>query len=434
LFSANVTGSTYQYVDNAGPFRVDPSGNGSVSTIVSNTQTYTLYAMNPSGMTVSDTCTLYTANAVLPIPVLTPSTGTYNTIITVTISDPGYPGATIYYTTDESIPTYPVTGTTTLYTGPITITGTTPDPVTYLPGEQINAIAVDLTGTFSAPSGVGSAVYVVNSQAPTPVITPASGSYPLGTIITISVDPSFEPIDVNQDGDAAYIYYTTDGSTPSGDAYGDANGTSIACAVGINGNGPCTFPLAGGATVVNAIATAVGYSPSPVATADYNVTVTFGMAVAPQTLIIDPASTAGSVSVTVSSVNGYVGTVNLSCSGLPPGDACTFNPASVAVTTTANGKSTLTISAGLNSHNNSFPLLPGGATLAVALCFFGLRKRRSLQLIVLLAASVIGLSLFTGCGTPGSVPNSVSVTITGTDSSGAPVASTNLQLIQMQSQ
>jgi hypothetical protein len=252
-------------------------------------------------------------------------------------------------------------------------------------------------------------------------------------LITISIDPSFEPIDFNQDGDTPYIYYTTDGSTPGGDWYGDPTGTSIACAVGANG-GPCTFNLAGGATVVNAVSTAVGYSTSAVATASYNVTVTFGMTVAPQTLVINPGSTAGSVSVTVSSVNGYVGTVNLSCSGLPAGDSCTFNPASVSVTTTANGVSVLTISAGLNSHNNSFPLLPGGATLAVALCFFGLRKRRSLQLIVLLGASVIGLGLFTGCGTAGSVPNSTSVTITGTDSSGAPVVSTNLQVIQMQSQ
>jgi len=185
---------------------------------------------------------------------------------------------------------------------------------------------------------------------------------------------------------------------------------------------------------VNAVVDGVGYTESPVATAVYNVPLTFTVTVGSSTLVINPAGNAGAVGVTVTSQNGYSGTVNLTCSGLPPGDACVFVPSSVSVTPSTNGISVLTISAGLNSKNNSFPLLPGGATLAVALCFFGFRKRRRLQLIVLLAASVIGLSLFTGCGTPGSVPNSVSVVITGTDSSGAPVVNGNLQLIQMQSQ
>jgi hypothetical protein len=290
------------------------------------------------------------------------------------------------------------------------------------------------------PSGIGSAVYVVSSQAPAPVITPPSGTYNLPLAVTITGDPLFEPIDVNQDQDNAFIYYTTDGTTPTGDWYGDAGtGSTQVCGFGtwaVN-NGwavPCTFNLVGGMTTVEAVVDGVGYTESPVTTAVYNVPLTFTVTVSPLTLTINPAGNAGAVSVTITSQNGYSGTVNLTCSGLPPGDACVFNPPSVSVTPSTNGISTLTISAGLNSHNNSFPLLPGGATLAVALCFFGFRKRRRLQLIVLLAASVIGLSLFTGCGTPGSVPNSVSVVITGTDSSGAPVVNGNLQLIQMQSQ
>jgi hypothetical protein len=428
-FVANITGSTYQYVDNAGPFRVDGSGNGLVYSTVANTQDYTLYAMNSYGMIESSTCTLSLGEGILPIPVLSPTTGTYSTIISVTISDPGYPGATIYYTTDESIPAYPVPALSTeqIYTGAIVITGTTGDPVTYLPGEQINAIAVD--PDFAAPSGIGSAVYVVNSQAATPVINPAGGTFITdNTPLAITITDSTNPIDMNQDGDTAVIYYTTDGTTPGGDWYGDATGTSIAC-----GN-PCNFTLPAGVTTVNAVANAVGYTVSEVATATYNETIDyFTVTVAPTAIIIDPAGNASSVGVTVASLGGYTGTVSLSCSGLPPGDQCTFNPTSVSVTATTPGISTLTISAGLNSHNNSFPLLPGGATLAVALCFFGLRKRRSLQLIVLLGASVIGLSLFTGCGTPGSVPNTVTVTITGTDSNGITVNS-YLTVTQMQSQ
>ncbi|MGD0521790.1 MAG: chitobiase/beta-hexosaminidase C-terminal domain-containing protein [Terracidiphilus sp.] len=429
-------GDFYSYIDNAGPVRVDGAGDGYLLFTPTETQAYTLYSMNADGMSVSSPCTLYTNDSYLPVPVLSPPTGTYNTIISVTITEPGYPGATIYYTTDETEPAFPVplNSTEQIYNGAITITATSPDPVTYLPGEQINAIAVD-TALFSMPSGIGSGVYIVSSQAPAPVITPPSGTYNLPLTITITEDPSFEPIDVNQDQDPAYIYYTTDGTTPGGDWYGDTTGTSMYCAVGIYGNGPCTFTLVGGMTTVNAVADAVGYSQSAVATAVYNVPLTFTVTVAPLMITIPPQGNAGSVGVTITSENGYVGTVNLSCAGLPPGDVCVFNPSSVSVTTTTPGISALTISSGQNAslHHNSFPLLPGGATLAVALCFFGFRKRRRLQLIVLLAASVIGLSLFTGCGTPGSLPISLQITVIGTDSSGAPVVTTPLTLTQIQS-
>ncbi len=453
-FTANVTGSTYQYIDNAGPFRVNSAGNGIRLTTLSNTQTYTLYAMNPSGMTVSEACTLYTANGMLPIPILSPATGTYNNIITVTISDPGYPGAAIYYTTDQTVPTNPPTGTTTAYTGPITISSTSNLPCgppasagcNYLNGEQINAIAVDPTGTISTPSGVGAAVYVVNGQAAAPIITPQSGTYTTDNApLLVTFADSTNPIDVNTgDGNVTFIYYTTDGTTPGGDQYGDPTGTSLVCAVGPNtGGNDCAqdgllgagqFTLPTGVTTVNAAANALGYTLSPVTTVTYNEMIEyFTVTVAPSTITIDPTGNASAVGVTVASLGGYTGTVNLSCSGLPPGDVCMFNPASVTVGTNP-GLSVLTISAGANSRNHSFPLLPGGATLAVALCFFGLRKRRMLQLVVLLSASVIGLSLFTGCGTPGSVPNTVTVTITGTDSNGLATVNSYLTVTQMQSQ
>jgi hypothetical protein len=421
-FTTNITGSTYQYIDNAGPFRVDGAGDGIRYTTNTNTQTYTEYAMNSSGMTTSAACVLYVGEAILPTPVLSPTTGTYNTVIYVQISDPGYPGATIFYTTDESQPTEVAgnpLGTTQIYTGPITITSTTPDPVTYLPGEQINAIAVD--SLFTNPSAVGSAVYVVNGQAPPPVITPVSGTYDLGQTITITPDPLFEPIDVNQDQDPVWIYYTTDGSTPSGDAYGDANGTSIACAVGIYGNGPCTFQLAGGPTTVNAVDIAVGYTLSTVATASYNVVVDYTLVVTPSVVTTQIGSTAASASVTVTSVNGYSGTISFTCAGLPSGDTCVFSPASLSISPGYPGVAVITFSQ-VSAHNNSNPLFPGGATLAVALCFFGLRKRRRLQMLLLLAVSVIGLGLFTGCGTPGTIPVDATVVVTGTDGNGLSVS------------
>ncbi len=443
LFTYNVTssvpvipgmGNGYNYIDNAGPVRISNSpaaGDGEyLFTTPTATQSYTLYSMNADGMTIGTPCILYVAHSTLPVPVMTPSAGTYSTAINVTISAPGYPLATIYYTSDGTVPTIPYPTSTNsstqwIYTAPITITSTSAS------GEQIKAIAVDSAEPSmfgSVPSGVSSAVYVVNSQAATPVISPVSGTYNTDNApLAVTITDTTVPIDVNQDGDTAVIYYTTDGSAPGGDAYGDTTGTSIAC-----GN-PCTANIPAGTITVNAVADAVGYSESPVATVAYKETISyFTVAVAPTALTIDPNGKPVTVSVTVTSLGGYTGKVNLSCSGLPSGNACLFNPAAVTVTASAAGVSTLTISAGQNAslHHGSFPLLPGGATLAVALCFFGFKKRRRLQLIVLLAASVIGLSLFTGCSSTGSVPVTVTVTITGTDSNGLATVNSYVTLTQ----
>ena len=421
VFSFDVSGSTYNYIDNAGPVRVDGGGFGALYFTPTNTQTFTLYSMNSSGMTTSTSCTLYTINAQLPTPILSPSTGTYNTVINVQISDPGYPGATIYYTTDESEPTYPpaLGSTEQVYSGPITVTTTPGDPNTYLPGEQINAIAVD--SQFTNPSEIGSAVYIVNSAITPPVITPVSGTYDLGTTITIT--DSTNPIDLSQ-GEVTWIYYTTDGSTPSGDQFGDVlggNNTQI-CGVGPNG-GPCNYSLTGGATIITAVANALGYTQSAAVSATYDVDVTYSLVVTPSVVTTQIGSTAASAIVTLTPLNGYTGTITFTCAGLPAADTCVFSPSSITlpVTGTGYGEVVITFSQ-VSAHNNSNPLFPGGATLAVALCFFGLRKRRRLQMLLLLAVSVIGLGLFTGCGTPATIPVDATVVVTGTDGNGLQVS------------
>ncbi|MGA3264087.1 MAG: chitobiase/beta-hexosaminidase C-terminal domain-containing protein, partial [Terracidiphilus sp.] len=105
--------------------------------------------MNADGMTTSDPLNVTVAGSLAPIPVLSPIGGTYNTIIGVVITVPGYPGATIYYTTGQTIPAVdslgnPATLSTTLYTGPITLTNTcsfstNPPCPNYFPGEEIAA-------------------------------------------------------------------------------------------------------------------------------------------------------------------------------------------------------------------------------------------------------------------------------------------------------
>jgi len=77
------------------------------------------------------------------------------------------PLASIYYTTDGSTPTYPITGTTQLYSAQITVAAS----------ETVQAIA---TAAGYVNSSVGSATYTISNQKTTPTITwapPAAITY-----------------------------------------------------------------------------------------------------------------------------------------------------------------------------------------------------------------------------------------------------------------
>ena len=85
------------------------------------------------------------ALAQVSVPTFNPPAGTYDTAQSVVITC-STPGAEVYYTVDGTTPTYPPTGTTQKYTGPIYIPQlATVDSVTF------NAICVALPP--DAPSG-----------------------------------------------------------------------------------------------------------------------------------------------------------------------------------------------------------------------------------------------------------------------------------------
>ena len=108
--------------------------------------------------------------------------------VTVTISDPSpAPYATIHYTLDGTDPT----SASPVYSGPLTFSS-------YM---RLRARVI-----FKGypPTAISEAIYYLYAQTPAPVISPASGAYPVGQAITIT--------DANP---AATIRYTTDGSTPT---------------------------------------------------------------------------------------------------------------------------------------------------------------------------------------------------------------------------
>jgi len=119
-------------------------------------------------------------------PTFSPLPGKYVGSVAVNLND-ATPGTAIYYTLDGGDPD----SASQLYAGPITLTDYT----------TLRAIAFD---SNYLPSAVAEASYSLIAQTPTPIISPAPGSYPVGQMIKIT------------DADAAAtIRYTTDGSNPT---------------------------------------------------------------------------------------------------------------------------------------------------------------------------------------------------------------------------
>jgi hypothetical protein len=330
----------------------------------------------------------YTVTVSLPVastPVFSPAAGAYSSPQSVTVSD-ATSGATIYYTTNGTVPTT----SSTKYSGPITVSST----------ETLEAIAAAGGDTNSAAA---SAAYTINSSLPsvsTPAFSPAPGSYSSDQSVTIS--------DATSD---AIIYYTTDGTTPttSSNKY----------------SGPI---MVSSTETLQAIA--ADTSESAIASGVYTITSTsqpnFMLATSSSSLTVDSGGQ-GTVTLTVTPVNGFSAPVILACTGLPAGASCSFGQATV---TPSGGAATtqLVISASPQSsalRPASPPLFPMTA-LAVTVCFFGWRRRRAWHRWLLLAVAYAGLGLLFGCsasngnsGTPTSAnPASTSSTVTLTAISG----------------
>jgi N-acetylneuraminic acid mutarotase len=244
------------------------------------------------------------------------------------------------------------------------------------------------------------------SPAATPTFSLAGGSYTSPQTVTLS-DATPE----------AAIYYTTNGTTPS-------SASTVYSA-------PITVTSS---ETIQAVAVASGYSNSAIAAASFSVLLPppppaqdFSLTASPSTLTIT-AGQSGSVSISVTPLNGFDAAVSFGCSGLPSGTSCTFSPTTASpsgspVSTTV----TITASTAAALRQSSSPLLPG-SLLALALgCVFW-RKRFRFPLPLLLALSVAALCPLNGCGggsggssssEPSTPPQPVTATVMVTATSGS---------------
>jgi len=256
---------------------------------------------------------------------------------------------------------------------------------------------------YAAATPVSVNFTIALPQAATPTFSPAS---PLVGTTSVYISDATA---------GASIYYTTNGTTPTASS-------TLYTSAGIS---------VSQAETIEAIAVATNYSNSAVATQAY-VVENFSVASSSSSISAAAGQSATDTITVTPGPGGFANPVLFTCAGLPSTATCSFAPASV---TPGNAAATTTLTVAVTTvplpnaklNRNPNPLIPGGTVLAVALCFFGFKKRRNLQLLLLLAMSVIGLGMFTGCGGSTSNPPS-NWTVAVYASSGGYVQSTTVTL------
>ena len=223
------------------------------------------------------------ANNVTATPAFSPAGGSYNSSQTVTIAE-STKGAVLYCTTDGTTPT--------------TSSPQCSQPTTVYKSEFLQAIAA---APNMAVSSAASAGYTINlSAAATPTFSPAGGAYAAGQAVIIAAATA-----------GANIFYTTDGSIPTGSS------TLY--------TGPLTIS---NAETVSAIALVSGFSNSGVASSAYTIvqavtatpvfSVPAGTYTAAQTVSLSDATTGAAIFYTIdgsapsSSSTPYTGPITVS--------------------------------------------------------------------------------------------------------------------------
>ena len=192
--TATASASIYYTTDGSTPTTSSTPYTGAI--VVGTTTTLTAKGFKTGWTSSANGVSTYTMSfGTLAAPTFAPAAGTYIDSQAVTISGPS--GAALRYTTDGTNPT----ASSTLYTGPLTLTATT----------TLKAAAFKTDWTTSA---VTTGTYTI--QAATPTFTPDAGSYTSAQLITI-----------NSPTAGSSITYTTNGVDPTASDTTIPSGTVI---------------------------------------------------------------------------------------------------------------------------------------------------------------------------------------------------------------
>lgn len=450
--SGSGSGVTYYYTTDGST----PTTSSTVYTApfaISTTTTVKAIATEPGCITSNVSEAVYTFASK---PHFSPVPGHYSVPQTVTITDTTS-GASIYYTLDGSTPT-PLS---TPYTAPVAVPSnatlqamaTAPDflnsPVasgTYTSTVLSTSIALNtsansvgigqpitLTATVTGSSPTGSVTFsagstvlgqatLTNGAATLQTSFSAAGTYSVtaaysgdtnnaastSSAVSIVVNPAVSTTSLTASATSAglgqqiTLTATVTGSSPTGSVTFTAGSTNLGKVTLTNGAAALatSFATAGSYTVTAAYsgdANNAASTSSAVTIAVAAPGITQGTPPGPQT--VQPGGTA-TYALAFSAQGGYTGTITLSCSGLPTGVSCSFNPPSLKFSSGGSQSSTLSISTTAPSASLALPGSRPGEPVPAPLLFAGLtgllfgltrmrrlsRRLRSLACLLLLAA------------------------------------------------
>ena len=326
-------------------------------------------------------------------------------------------------TVSQGTPTISFTPASTLLFGSsetLTATSTNTDaedPVVFSLDKTSTTGAATLSGSTLTATGTGTIVVDANQASDTNWVAATQVQVSitvtlLGTVATPTFSPasgttlylsSNNTVTISDTTSGATIWYTTDGSNP------------LTSSTATKYTGAITLSTVGNVTLT-AAATEAGYTSSTEATASYVIS-----AIPPNFTLSSSATTAtvtsgqaATVTITVTPVGAFTSAVTFSASNQPTNVSAVFNPTSVTpsggpVTTTL----TLSKSASASLDNRPNPFVPAGATLAIAVCFLGWKKRRALLLTLVLIAGAFGAMQLTGCNNSTSTTSVMQVIASG---------------------
>jgi sugar lactone lactonase YvrE len=282
--------------------------------------------------------------------------------------------------------------------GPLTGTLTITDDALNPTGNLVSTQQIPLSGNANGPTTItlsASAASITSTQSVTltaKVASAATGT-PTGSVVFKDGTTTLSTVTLDASATATYSTSTLAVGTHSITASygGDTNFTGSQSA---------------------SVSVTVAAPPSP----------DFTVAAAPAALTLKQGQT-GQTTFTLTPTNGFTGTISLTCTGLPAGSTCTFNPASITadgsnkavistLSITTTGTNTGTITSSLRRESPSDPI-PAGlfflpSTLLAALLWIQRKKLSSnaiqLLMLLVLASGALAIAGCSGGSSPQTPP------------------------------
>jgi hypothetical protein len=247
--------------------------------------------------------------------------------------------------------------------------------------DELRTQTVALSGTGVAPPGVSATpatidfggLAVGSTSSPRTVTVTNSGGYPIGSLAVTA----------------------TTGFTISSNDCPATLDLGAACQVGL------TFSPPAAGAVTGTLAISGTNLPHAMAVALTGAGEDFSIVVSGSSSAVVTSGDTATFALQLAGLSGSLGTVALTCSGLPSNASCSLNPSSLALTASGSSSATLSIVTGVSASTSELRSPSGKSALPLLACFlplawFGLRRRRLAGVMVVLLGVL--LLIPAGCG------------------------------------